>query len=165
MHLVPAKKKNKKKVFFVRACDEQARFAWIGTHPFSVLFGMNLRSRRAIADPAAVDHEPRRLIEMGDHAHLSVGDAYPIAMAVKIQNGPVIRRVVQSVLVEIGTPPMLLVNLADNNFPITDNDTQRFVLYGTPDDVTVQLAHLMRMSHDGASITWNDIAANVRHEL
>jgi hypothetical protein len=131
---------------------------------------MNLRSRRAIADPAAVDHEPRRLIEMGDHAHLSVGDAYPIAMAVKIQNGPVIKRVVQSVLMETGkpetnTPPMLLVLLADNNFPVTGNNTERFALYGTPNDVTMQLAHLMRMSHTGASITWNDIAANVRYEL
>ena len=123
-----------------------------------------------MADTAAVDHEPRRLIEMGDHAHLSVGDAFPIAMVVKVQNGPVIRRVVQSVLVEPctpenNTPPMLVVNLADNNFPVTGNNAERFVLYGTPDDVTIQLAHMMRMSHDGASITWNDIAANVRHEL
>ena len=106
----------------------------------------------------------RVLVPFGNHAQLSVGDAYPIAMAVKAQHGPVIKKVVQSVLVH-NTPAMLVVHLAENNFPVTGPDAERFALYGTPDDVTMQLAHLMRMSHDGASITWNDIAANVRHVI
>ena len=106
----------------------------------------------------------RVLVPLGNHAQLSVGDAYPIAMAVKTQHGPVIKKVVQSVLVH-DTPVMLVVNLAQNNFPVTGNNAERFALFGTPDKVTMQLAHLMRMSHDGASITWNDIAADVRQKL
>ena len=123
-----------------------------------------------MTDTAAVEPEPRRLIQTGDHAHLSVGDAYPIAMVVKIQNGPLIKQVVQSVLVETctpetNTPPLLVVVLAYNNFPVSGEHAKQYALYGTPDDVTDQLAHLMRLSHSGSCITWNDMAANVRHML